>query len=192
MIGLRIAGLRTARKTAAKQAGASRRLLAKHVRPLGRFCVVGALGVLVNTALLYVLTEAGGLNHLVSATLATEATVLSNFALNDRWTFRDVPRNRSWLWRAVHYNLVALGGLLISIAVLAALTYQLGIYYLFANFFAIGAATLWNYVVNHHWTWPAPRRLVEEVAAITPAAVTPVAVIMPIKIPVPTHEMKVR
>jgi hypothetical protein len=47
-------------------------------------------------------------------------------------------------------------------------------------------------VVNHHWTWPAPRRLVEEVAAITPAAVTPAAVIMPIKIPVPTHEMKVR
>ena len=63
---------------------------------------------------------------------------------------------------------MALGGLLISIAVLAALTYLLGIYYLFANFFAIGAATLWNYTVNHHWTWPTTRWLVEEAAAITP------------------------
>lgn len=70
--------------------------------------------------------------------------------------------------RAVHYNFVALGGLLISITVLAALTYLLNIYYLFANFFAIGAATLWNYAVNYHWTWPATRRLVEEAAAILP------------------------
>ncbi len=160
--------VRIARKTAATQADTTRRFLAKHVRRLGKFCVVGASGVLVNTALLYVLTEAGGLNHLVSATLATEAAILSNFALNDRWTFRDVPRNRSWLRRAVQYNLEALGGLLLSIAVLAVLTYLLGIYYLFANFFAIGAATLWNYTVNHHWTWPATRRLVEQAAAITP------------------------
>jgi dolichol-phosphate mannosyltransferase len=163
MIGVRIAS-----KSAAKQAGASRRFLAKHVWRLGRFCVVGASGVLVNTALLYVLTEAGGLNPLVSATLATEAAILSNFALNDRWTFRDVRGSSLWLRRAVHYNFVALGGLLISIAVLAALTYLLDIYYLFANFFAIGAATLWNYAVNYHWTWPATRRLVEEAAAILP------------------------
>jgi dolichol-phosphate mannosyltransferase len=160
-------GVRKARKPAAKQAGASRRFLAKHVRRLGRFCVVGASGVLVNTALLYVLTEAGGLNHLVSATLATEAAILSNFALNDNWTFRDARGNSSWLRRAVHYNFVSLGGLLISVAMLAALTYLLGIYYLFANFFAIGSATLWNYAVNHHWTWPATRRLVEKAAAIT-------------------------
>ena len=173
-------GVRKARKSAAKQAGASRRFLAKHVRRLGRFCVVGASGVLVNTALLYVLTEAGGLHPLVSATLATEAAILSNFALNDRWTFRDVRGSGLWLRRAVHYNFVALGGLLISIAVLAALTYLLDTYYLFANFFAIGAATLWNYAVNYHWTWPATRRLVEEAAAI-----------LPVQTPEPTEKRKV-
>ncbi len=51
--------------------------IAAHARCLVRFGLVGASGVVVNTALLYVLIEVGGLNHLVAALLATEAAILS-------------------------------------------------------------------------------------------------------------------
>jgi dolichol-phosphate mannosyltransferase len=125
-----------------------------HTRYLVRFGLVGASGVAVNTALLYVLIEVGGLNHLVAALLATEAAILSNFALNDRWTFRDSKPAASVVRRAFRYNLVALGGLAISVAVLAVLTYFADFHYLFANLFAIGAATLWNYAASRSWTWP--------------------------------------
>ncbi len=128
--------------------------IAAHARCLVRFGLVGASGVVVNTALLYLLIEVGGLNHLVAALLATEAAILSNFALNDRWTFRDSKPAASVVRRAFRYNLIALGGLAISVAVLAVLTYFADFHYLFANLFAIGAATLWNYAASRSWNWP--------------------------------------
>jgi dolichol-phosphate mannosyltransferase len=126
-----------------------------HARYLIRFGLVGASGVLVNTALLYLLTEISGLNHLVAAVFATEAAILSNFALHERWTFRTSKRDTSVMRRALRYNFIALGGLVISVAMLAMLTHYLGFYYLFANLLAIGAATLWNYVASRSWNWPA-------------------------------------
>jgi dolichol-phosphate mannosyltransferase len=137
----------------AQSASFKRRIVA-HAPYLMRFGLVGASGVLVNTALLYLLAEVSGLNHLVAAVFATEAAILSNFALNDRWTFRSSNPGTSVVWRALRYNFIALGGLVISIAVLATLTHFLSFYYLFANLFAIGAATLWNYTANRSWNWP--------------------------------------
>jgi putative flippase GtrA len=123
----------------------SRRAVALHRARLARFALVGASGVLVNTAVLSLLVELVGLNPLAAGGLATEAAILSNFALNDRWTFGGARRGVAWPWRALRYNLVAGGGLLISIGVLAALMQGPGLYYLFANVFAIGAGFLWNY-----------------------------------------------
>ena len=127
--------------------------IADHKRRLLRFGLVGASGVPVNSTLLYLLTEVGSLNHLVAAALATEATILYNFSLNDRWAFRDAKSDIPWAQRALRYNSVALGGLMISVAVLALLTHFLDLNYLVANLFAIGAATLWNYAVNSCFTW---------------------------------------
>jgi len=103
--------------------------------------------------LLYCLVQLGGWSHLSAAVVATEVAILSNFVLNDGWTFRNARTDLPWLQRLVRYNVVSLGGLAVSISVLAALTSLLGIYYLAANLFAIGSATLWNYTVNAHLTW---------------------------------------
>lgn len=118
-----------------------------------RFCLVGVSGVVINTALLYLLTEAADMNHLVAAVFATEAAILNNFVLNDRWTFKDATSKLSWPRRALRYNSVALVGLVISVAVLAGLTYLLDMHYLIANLFSIGAGTLWNYAGSSRFTW---------------------------------------
>jgi putative flippase GtrA len=125
-----------------------------HKDRLVRFGLVGASGVLVNSTLLYLLTEVGGLNHLVAAVLATEITIFYNFSLNDRWAFGDVKPSIWWVRRVLRYNSIALVGLVISVAVLAVLTYLLSLNYLVANLFAIGAATFWNYAANSCFTWP--------------------------------------
>ncbi len=127
--------------------------LASHGSRFMRFGLVGASGVLVNMTLLFLLIEVGGWHRLVAATLATEAAILGNFVLNDRWTFREAPANHSWLGRAARYNAIALGGLVMSVAVLAALTDLLHLHYLAANLGGIGAATLWNYAANSSFTW---------------------------------------
>ncbi len=134
----------------------SRRQVAKHIPYLLRFGAVGGLGVLVNYAVLYGLVEFGRINQLVAVAFATETAIFSNFVLNNLWTFRDRRSSASLVRRALRYNLFALGGLIISVVVLAALTYLLGLHYLEANAFAIGAATLWNYATNYRWTWSSP------------------------------------
>ena len=118
-----------------------------------RFGLVGGSGVLVNYAILCLLAATSGLNHLAAAALATEVAILSNFTLNNLWTFRGATPGGLWARRGLRYNVYALGGLVISVAVLAALTYLLHMHYLVANVFAIGAATLWNYAANYRWTW---------------------------------------
>src|SRR5687767_6577737 len=60
-------------------------------RPL-RFGLVGLSGVVVNTAALWGLARGAGLPVLLASVLATEMAILSNFLLNDRWTFRAEAR----------------------------------------------------------------------------------------------------
>lgn len=134
-------------------AGVRLRSLGRHGPRIARFGVVGVLGVGVNTVVLYLLVAFGGWNHLAAATVSTEAAILSNFVLNDRWTFRGAGSRHSWPQRLLRYNAIALGGLCISLAVLALLTLRFGLHYLVANLIAIGAATVWNYAVNTQITW---------------------------------------
>jgi dolichol-phosphate mannosyltransferase len=129
------------------------RAMTAHGPRLVRFGLVGASGVLVNIALLYGLVELARLNHLLAAALATEAAILSNFALNHRWTFRRAPATLPWLQRVARYQVIALGGLLISVGVLAALTHWLRLHYLTANLVGIGAGLVWNYSANLCFTW---------------------------------------
>jgi dolichol-phosphate mannosyltransferase len=132
-----------------------KQLLLGHGSRFLRFGLVGASGVLVNYALLYGLADVVGLNHLMAAAVATEAAILNNFTFNNVWTFGDVRPKARRMRRMLQYNLFCLGGLVVSITVLAALTYLLHMHYLVANLFAIGAATLSNYSTSHYWTWRA-------------------------------------
>ena len=146
--------LRSAHKKLQPMVAVPRRVLAEHGDLFVRFGLVGMSGVLVNYTLLYLLADVVDLNHLLAACLATEAAILSNFTFNNLWTFRYSRPKTSWMRRALQYNLFCLGGLVISVSVLAALTYLVNMHYLVANIFAIGAATLWNYGANRYWTWP--------------------------------------
>ena len=121
-------------------------------RPI-RFGLVGLSGVIVNTVILWGLVRGMGLPVLLASALATEAAILSNFLLNDRWTFRTAAQEGMFVQRLLRFNGVALGGMAITTAVLAALTVHGHLPLLLANLLAVGAAMAWNYVVNSRWTW---------------------------------------
>jgi len=127
-----------------------------HRRRLARFALVGLSGVLLNMGLLVALVEAAGLDEILAATIATEAAILSNFSLNDRWTFGDARSPLGRLRRAAQYNAIALGGLLISVTALAVLTRGVGLHYLLANLVAVLAGFAWNYALNARMTWGSP------------------------------------
>ncbi len=128
-----------------------------HAGRIIRFGVVGTSGVLVNYAVLYTLVEFVGLNRLIAVALANEIAILSNFFWNNLWTFGDAGRDTPLWVRAARYNFFGLGGLLLSVVVLGALTYGLGLDYLVANAFAIATAMTWNYLSNARWTFSVNR-----------------------------------
>ena len=118
-----------------------------------RFGVVGVIGMVVNTIILWLLVRRGGLAVLPASAIATETAIISNFLFNDRWTFRATGDGAPAWQRFLRFNGVALGGMAITMALLWLLHTYTPLPLAIANIGAIGAATAWNYVVNSRWTW---------------------------------------
>ena len=119
-----------------------------------KFCVVGVSGVLVNEGLLWLLTDGFGLFYLYSAIVSIEASIISNFTLNNIWTFRDRRLASDNIFiRLLKYNLTCLIGVGLNIFVLWLLTEILGMHYLISNIFGIVVAFIWNYTASVKWIW---------------------------------------
>ena len=117
-----------------------------------KFGTVGLTGVGVNSFFLWFFFEIVGFHLPVSSAIAIEISILSNFALNNLWTFGDRARDVPLLARLLKFNTAALVGLAINVTVLWSLT-QGGLYYLVSNLIGILAAVLWNYTVSLKWTF---------------------------------------
>lgn len=134
---------------------AIRRILgAESLSEIVRFGVVGSSGVVVNSGLLYVFHGGAGWPLIPASALAVEAAIISNFLLNDLWTFSRRDKTR---YRFLRFNVVSLGGLAVNTLVLAGLVAVTGIHYLIANLIAIAAAMAWNFAANARWTWRMPK-----------------------------------
>lgn len=120
-----------------------------------KFCLVGATGFGVNIGVFWLLTRIAGLYDLVVLIIALEISILSNFALNDLWTFRDKRTGglKALVVRAAKFNMVSAGAVAIYYAVYTPLTRLLGVYDLLALSFAILVGLIWNFVMNFLWTW---------------------------------------
>jgi dolichol-phosphate mannosyltransferase len=142
---------------------------------LGRFCLVGASGVLVNLAVF----QAGilwGIPLLSTSALAFVVAATSNYAFNRAWTFRAMEANdpttppassrppatrasgMAVQWsRFLGASIVGLGA---NLAVLYALTGWFGLWYLPGQLAGIAAGTLLNFHLSRYWVFktakPAP------------------------------------
>ena len=99
------------------------------------------------------LTEAAELYYLLSAVVATAVTTLSNFALTERWVFRDRSRPEVRTRRFGAYALVSAAGLAARAPLLFLLTSVLGLHYLISNVLTIGALTGFRYALAARWIW---------------------------------------
>lgn len=137
----------------------ARIFIARLSRKLGvqrfiRFCTVGATGILVNQGLLWLLTDRAGIYYLYSSLISIEVSILSNFVLNDLWTFRDKRKTSSpVIIRLLKYNLLCVVGAAFNYFILWSLTDILHLYYLISNLFGIAAAVAWNYTISLNWAW---------------------------------------
>ena len=125
-----------------------------------RFCVVGLSGVFVNMIVLVAVAESG-LGYLPAGVAAIETALISNFLLNEFWSFADLSRRRPELsarvGRFLKFNLFCAGGAVINLVILWAATEWLGLHFVVSNLIGIAAATVWNYGSNANVTWNSTR-----------------------------------
>ena len=137
-----------------------RRFLALTIRnrELGRFiqfCLVGLSGAAVNMGTFLLLWRVAHVDDRVSLVCAYTAATLSNFILNDFWTFRDRRAGglASLLSRAPKFALVSAVAIGLYYAIYIPLTRYLEMYELLALAAAIGVGLAWNFTANVLWTW---------------------------------------
>jgi putative flippase GtrA len=125
-------------------------LSVKNWQQLGKFCVVGAVGYLINLAVYDALLHAG-LHYLVAATCSFLVAVTSNYLWNRVWTFRE---HRGHLGiQGMRFFLVSLAALGANLVVLHLLVADGGLDKLPAQAVAIVAVTPLNFVGNKLWSF---------------------------------------
>lgn len=142
-------------------------------RRYGQFCLVGGTGVLVDMAVLWLLSDPAtlGWNLTLSKLIAAETAMVTNFLLNDVWTFRGVAGGiggwRERLIRFGKFNLICLVGILWSVLLLQMQVRWLGMNVYLANFISIVVVSVWNFGMNLRFGWTKSPRASQVVPSQT-------------------------
>jgi dolichol-phosphate mannosyltransferase len=116
------------------------------------FAIIGALGVLVNLALLRLTYGAGGPFRLAEP-IATLGAMVFNFALNNALTYRD-RRLRGWRWvrGLVTFSLGCSVGAVANVGI-AAVMFGHGSGWWLAGSAGALVGGVWNYAIASTYTW---------------------------------------
>lgn len=120
-----------------------------------KFVFVGLSGVGVNLGVYWLLTRYGGLADLdyIAVLIGIEVSIITNFILNDTFTFAKRRAGKSFLGRLGKFNLICLTGAGIQWGLFLLFTRIFGVFDVLSNAIGIVVAFLWNYFVNRNWTW---------------------------------------
>jgi len=128
-----------------------------------KFSAVGAIGILVQSAVLLILVRIAGANYMLATAIAVEAAIIHNFGWHHRWTWVDRTRPEGLpegarvstvVMTLIRFNLttgaMSITGNLLCMRVLVA---RAGLGVLRANLTAIALCSLVNFVVSDRFVF---------------------------------------
>ena len=122
-------------------------------RTFMKFCLTGLSGVVVNLGSFGILLEFGVHKYLASP-IAIESSVVSNFLINNYWTFADRNLSSREQVRGLRFHLVSLLALGVSYSTFVVLSLLLPqVNPLWLQGCGIVPGTLVNYFLNSWWTF---------------------------------------
>ena len=126
--------------------------LASH-RVLVRYGLTGTVGALINLGTFQLLLDLG-LHKFLASPIAIEISIVSNFLMNNYWTFAERNMSGSKRIRGLKYNAVALATLALNYATFVGLSilYPQTLPVLLQACGIVPAAAL-NYFMNSRWTF---------------------------------------
>jgi glycosyltransferase involved in cell wall biosynthesis len=119
----------------------------------GRFGLVGASGLVVNTAVFALLADVVGVWYLAAAVIATQGSSLWNFALTERWVFRGRDHRLAFGSRLAAYIGMNNIALVLRVPMLLMFVSALGMHHLPANVVSLVILTLVRFGVADTWIW---------------------------------------
>jgi len=121
------------------------------IKKLIKYSIGWGLGAGVNVFFLRFFTDVVGIYYIVSAVLAFLISGISWFFFQKYFTFRNVSKKHTkqlflfivfqWIW------------LLIDLLLLRLLVDKMGIYYIYVSIFNKAVIFVWNFVMNHFFTF---------------------------------------
>lgn len=124
-----------------------------------KFIGVGLSGIVVNQGVLTLVTLFTNWNKNIAVIPGIEVSIISNFLLNDYFTFADrrTGKRKSFIGRILKFNLVCLAGAGINLGIYSLILGLSGVdnlaVRLIANLIGIIVAFVWNYILSLVWTW---------------------------------------
>lgn len=116
-----------------------------------KFMAVGASGVAVNDGVLWLLVVEGGITPLAAAIASIEASIVSNFALNNFWTFKD-RRGQKDHQKLFKYHQSVFFGALVNYVTFVLLV-AAGSHFVAANTVGIVLGFFLNYLLSETFVW---------------------------------------
>jgi dolichol-phosphate mannosyltransferase len=128
------------------------RLLSRLLR-IFKFGTVGASGVVVNSGVLFFLTEKFNFDYRISALAAIELSIINNFIWNTLWTWSDKKTSdyEQFLKRLLKFQLSTSIIAIVNYALLIGLTELLHIPYQISNLTGIAVGSTLNFLIGHFW-----------------------------------------
>ena len=114
-----------------------------------KFGMVGALGMVVDFGLTYLMKEKGRFNKYLANAIGFTAAVVFNYCLNRFWTFQSTGHLPAQLAK---FFLVSLVGLGLNTGIVYALARRRVNFYL-SKAVAVALVFSWNYTANSYFTF---------------------------------------
>ncbi len=129
------------------------RLGFRNIEDFVKYSLVGFSGVVINLGTYAFLTRYYNFSEAIAPLLSIEAALISNFLLNNFWTFGSRSNQSRVRVKFFKFHLVSGLGALINYLVFLLLFFVLEVHDIFANLIGIAFAAVVNYLINSNWTW---------------------------------------
>lgn len=121
----------------------------------GQFLSVGVVGMVVDTAVIFVLTDLWNVGAFSAKLASAESAIIVMFVLNERWTFSRWGQSKrvALFRRFIKSNVVRSGGVAVAMVVLLVLHEWFGVWVVIANLMGIATGFVVNYIFESLITW---------------------------------------
>ena len=118
---------------------------------------MGAVGFLIDMAMLHLLVRHCNWDINISKLCSAETAMLNNFALNEMWTFRGCGSASrlgcGWGWRLLRFQAICGVGIGVAVMLLSVFYRGFNFNLYMANCLTIMLVTLWNFSMNVLFNW---------------------------------------